>query len=1108
MNSFILRLTIFCIIVSLAFSGNAQQFKPLNLIQKQKLSLNQQKKLDDYAHTLIFTQDTNEVKNFVRTISNNYNENNFKSEITLPNFQGQEINFILENSMTLSNDFQRDQVNIKSFRGISTNGDYTIRLTLSHMGVMGKLSEKVSGNSWYITPLDMHQPNTLIMFASDDAKVAENAHFNCETIEIPEVYKKTNLTLPPLIKIATFGDCQLRTYKLAVAATAEYTNWSGSQSNAIVNIANSVNNVNEVYERDLTIHFELYTKNDVIQTNSNTQPYSLNPGFSAQTLNENIIILNSVFTSSGYDLGILFHYGFGGGLAYVGAVCSSYKGGAAAGIGSSSQVSYFELSVMHEIGHLFSAGHTMSVQTGSCGGNNYTSTSSVEAGGGSSIMAYAGNCGVLSYQGVSDKYFHSFSITQMLNYISQNSCALISSTGNTPPISSVLNKSFNIPKLTPFKLSMTAISPNSNLSYAFDQMDLYGGTGASSLPSPTATFGPLFRTRVPTNDSFRYFPSISILLGEESGDFEVLTSVARAINFKGIVRDNHIGGGCKAQETTVVTTKNCGPFEFTNLTTATTLTANGSNTITLNWSTANACVPTTNVRISFSVDGGHNYPYIILNSTPNDGTETIIVPNLATCKGRFMIEALGNIHFNINKGPITIISSCQANGTKISSDANISYEKGSPNLNLSLSPLYGTVISQPISGNLTSADPNSFLVFLNTAANTCEISGNTVNYKIYEFYSNTTGNHNFSFTGAFGLLLNLYSGSFDPNNLCSGYLYSTAQRNGSIGPVTLNNSFNYSLCSKQKYTLVVSSFGPTNPILPGSYSINITGGSIFNNIPNPGPGYNYGYVIVDATSGLIKEISTNANLSDPIQYPGGNYLVYGLSTSSPLNSLNTSYSGNAFSSFSTAILNQIGGICAQLSTNLKKVAIMEPTPLNYIQLEGKITKGNSALLSWFYKENLISPFNLERSINGRDYVTIEKIDKRNRNQYQFEDQNFSTQNTSKVYYRLRNIMKNGEESFSNLAVLTPNKFKNATIEIFPNPIEDKLIQIQFKDAAPATYWLKMSDVLGKTIFNEKIEKGSGQLNHQIILNNSITPGVYYIHINSGEEHYSFKISKI
>ena len=67
-----------------------------------------------------------------------------------------------------------------------------------------------------------------------------------------------------------------------------------------------------------------------------------------------------------------------------------------------------------------------------------------------------------------------------------------------------------------------------------------------------------------------------------------------------------------------------------------------------------APVSTANVKISLSVDGGHTYPIVLAASTPNDGSETVTVPNVATTKARVKVEAVGNVFFDVSNANFTI----------------------------------------------------------------------------------------------------------------------------------------------------------------------------------------------------------------------------------------------------------------------------------------------------------------------------------------------------------------------------------------------------------------------------------------------------------------------
>jgi len=77
------------------------------------------------------------------------------------------------------------------------------------------------------------------------------------------------------------------------------------------------------------------------------------------------------------------------------------------------------------------------------------------------------------------------------------------------------------------------------------------------------------------------------------------------------------------------------------------------------WDVANTNLPpvqATDVRISLSFDGGHTYPYELAASTPNDGEETVLLPNAGTAHARVKVEAVGNVFFDVSNHDFVILA--------------------------------------------------------------------------------------------------------------------------------------------------------------------------------------------------------------------------------------------------------------------------------------------------------------------------------------------------------------------------------------------------------------------------------------------------------------------
>lgn len=469
---------------------------------------------------------------------------------------------------------------------------------------------------------------------------------------------------------------QLRSYRLAVAATGEYTAFhGGTKANALAAIVTTMNRVNGIYERELAVRMILVGNTDaVIYTNGATDPYTNEDG--GAMLSENIATLGSVIGNANFDIGHVVSTG-GGGVAFLGSVCGSSKAGGVTGsfspVGDPFDVDY----VAHEIGHQFGGDHTFNSSSGACSGNR-ASSAAYEPGSGVTIQAYAGICSADNLQSNSLDYFHRISLNQMLSFVANpsggGSCDSATATGNTPPSVSTPS-AFTIPARTPFELSASGSDANGDsLTYLWEQFDL-GAANAPGSISDTGS-GPLFRSFRPSTSPNRVFPSWRWILGNgntapttaplegsSSPGFltaEVLPSTSRVMNFRVTARDNRAGGGGTNEASTAVTVVGgAGPFRVTSPNTRIDWPVGSARTVS--WDVAGTSgngINTANVRITVSLDGGETWPLELAASTPNDGSESVALPaNTPTgTRARLRVQAVGNIFFDVSDSDFNIVA--------------------------------------------------------------------------------------------------------------------------------------------------------------------------------------------------------------------------------------------------------------------------------------------------------------------------------------------------------------------------------------------------------------------------------------------------------------------
>jgi len=580
-----------------------------------------------------------------------------KSEliISFPNSEGKLENFKVRENSNFTPELAAKYPEIKSYVGEGLeNSNATIYFSISPLGLS---SMEIYGDksAVFIEPYTKDL-STYAVYKKTDKKDNLNT-FECTVLDVAQkgISSSNSLVLRP-----NADDAKLRTFRLALSCTGEYTTYfGGTKANALAAMNNTMTRVNGVFEKDFSARMVLIANNDaIIYTNASTDPYSA----AAQMSSWNSQLqstLTSVIGEANYDVGHLFGASGGGGNAgCIGCVCVNGSKGSgytspSDGIpsGDNFDIDY----VAHELGHQFGGNHTFSMSNEGTGVN-------MEPGSGSTIMGYAGITSQ-DIQPHSDAFFHAISIQQITDNIKAKTCPTSTSTGNSIPTANA-GLDYTIPKGTPFMLTGTGTDANGDsLTYIWEQMNNASSTqtGASSAASATKASGPTFRSWTPQTTPVRYFPRMaSVLAGATTTagseiTVEALSNVARTYNFRFTVRDNRAGGSGNNSDDTVITVNGtAGPFSVSSQNTTTTYTGGTSQTITWNvaGTTANG-VNAANVDILWSTDSGNNWT-TLLSATPNDGSQAVTIPNSSTTTGRIMVKGSNHIFFDVNNANITV----------------------------------------------------------------------------------------------------------------------------------------------------------------------------------------------------------------------------------------------------------------------------------------------------------------------------------------------------------------------------------------------------------------------------------------------------------------------
>ncbi|GBD88389.1 ser-Thr-rich glycosyl-phosphatidyl-inositol-anchored membrane family protein [bacterium BMS3Abin03] len=653
--SIMILTSVFFLSTGILFAQNSSEFL-WNNVQEESIITNGERFIIPESYRTL-QLDFNGMGTFLRSAPEEniipVSQSSFIISLPMPN--GEFSKFKMVESPVMAEELAAKYPNIKTFLGQGTDdGTASVRFDVTPLGFHAMILS--ARGTVFIDPYSLGDTEYYISYYTRDNKpTEEELNFTCN------LYGTDSEAAQQLRDLIANGydtptGPELRTYRLACAATGEYTMFfGGTVELGLAAVVVAVNRVTGVYERDFAVRMELVPNNDLlIYTDPSTDPYSNYNGFTM--LGQNQTNVDAVIGSANYDIGHVFSTG-GGGVAYLAVICiNNYKARGVTGLSNPVGDNFYIDYVAHEMGHQFGGNHSFNGNANACGGGNRNGSTAYEPGSGSTIMAYAGICGNQNLQAHSDDYFHNISFVEIVNYTNfgnGNSCAAITLTGNNPPTVDAGTGGYVLPVETPFILTGSATDPDGDtLTYNWEEYDL-GPAGHPNNPSGNA---PIFRSFQATLEPYRIFPKLGDLLTNTHTIGELLPTYARTLKFRLTVRDNRAGGGgVDYDEITMTVTDVAGPFLVTSPNTAVTWQGNTMQSVT--WSVANtdaAPVNVTEVNLLLSTDGGYTWPIVLVSNTPNDGTEQVSVPNEVTSQARIKVEAVGNIFFDLSDEDFTI----------------------------------------------------------------------------------------------------------------------------------------------------------------------------------------------------------------------------------------------------------------------------------------------------------------------------------------------------------------------------------------------------------------------------------------------------------------------
>jgi hypothetical protein len=152
--------------------------------------------------------------------------------------------------------------------------------------------------------------------------------------------------------------------------------------------------------------------------------------------------------------------------------------------------------------------------------------------------------------------------------------------------------------------------------------------------------------------------------------------------------------------------------------------------------------------------------------------------------------------------------------------------------------------------------------------------------------------------------------------------------------------------------------------------------------------------------------------------------------------------------------------------------------------------GSRVKIEWTATDEInIDHYEAERSATGVNFTSLGRVNAFNHG---------SSVNYSKIdsfplmgnnFYRVKAIDRDGTLKYTSVALVSFINEKTS-ITIYPNPVQNRIINIQLDNLPKAKYQFLIHNDLGQRVFSTSFEHAGGSLNHSFVLPLNIKPGFY------------------
>jgi hypothetical protein len=172
-------------------------------------------------------------------------------------------------------------------------------------------------------------------------------------------------------------------------------------------------------------------------------------------------------------------------------------------------------------------------------------------------------------------------------------------------------------------------------------------------------------------------------------------------------------------------------------------------------------------------------------------------------------------------------------------------------------------------------------------------------------------------------------------------------------------------------------------------------------------------------------------------------------------------------------------------------------PVTITRLSATATSDKNIAVTWNTEnETSLKQYELERSSDGHEFSKINtdlpKANNGGAAMYNYLDMHPLAGDN---FYRVKAISLGGRVQYSSIIRVAMEK-TGAVVMIYPNPVVDKKINIQFSNQEKGTYVAQLINSAGQAIYNGKLKIENSNTVQSIQLNESTAAGNYQLKITA------------